>query len=487
MIRVAEFMPDRPLYQGGAGEALNVVPRSHSYSPLAALANFSTNALLTRAQGAASFRSAGNVVSFYAGDASKLYRLNTSNAWVDASAAIFRTGSDQQWNFCQFGQLAVAVNGADVPQKNTIGAVTNFSTLGGNPPVAKYAVPVRDFLFLGNLQSDPQAVQWSAINNPEAWVIGQSQADIQSMPDGGWVQGMVGGEFAIVFSEFAINRFTYAGSAVIFQRDQIATNIGASIPGSIAGFSDRAFFVHRTGFYTIVGGQLVQPIGAERVDNYFWTNLNTSFAHRVTSSIDPERALYVVSFPNTASADGTPNEWMIYNWVVDRWSHALPGNHEIIYSSLSSQQWSLEQIGAVYPRLDNVPYSLDSGVWSGIGRLLLGAFDANHYGAYANGGTLPATVDASEVNIVEGKRGLLGRVRPLVEGKAVNVTVGVGTRDRLDLAPRWLNAVSLEPNGSAIFRANSRYHRIRMSTDPGALWTHILGVDIEQMQGAGTR
>ena len=42
MIPVAEFLPDLPAYQGGAGEALNVIASSRSYRPFPALVAYST-------------------------------------------------------------------------------------------------------------------------------------------------------------------------------------------------------------------------------------------------------------------------------------------------------------------------------------------------------------------------------------------------------------------------------------------------------------
>ena len=78
-----EWLPDLPDHVNpGTTQALNVFPAANSYRPFQNIAVTSSNALTARCQGARSFKSDGGVVSIFAGDATKLYKL-TSNAFVD--------------------------------------------------------------------------------------------------------------------------------------------------------------------------------------------------------------------------------------------------------------------------------------------------------------------------------------------------------------------------------------------------------------------
>lgn len=485
MIDIAEWLPDQPIYKGGAGEALNVVPRARSYGPLPSFVSYS-DSLSARCQGAAAFR--GESIGRFAGDATKLYRIS-GTSWSDASAlgVTYATPPDGQWNFAQFGNLVVAVNGVDSPQKINGENDTRFSALAGSPPVAKYIAIVRDFVFLGNLAGAPQSVRWSALNNAESWEIQVDEADIQPIPDGGNVQGIVGGEIGIVFSEDAINLFTYVGGDFIFQRDKVTNEIGATISGSIAAFASQTFFLHRTGFYSFTSGGGLQQIGAERVNNYFWTNLNGSYQHRVTSAIDPENNLYAISFPNQQSSDGTPNEILFYNWITNKWSHAMPGSHELIHSSISSMQLSLEDIGAIYSDIDTLPYSLDSDFWKGVGNLYLGSFDATHKATFMNGPSLPATIDTTEIQFSNGQRSYVREARPMIEAINANITLAVGTRNKLDEQVLWSQQMQESLNGKINIRSNARYHRFRLRTQTGDQWTHILGIDDPIFEPVGGR
>lgn len=483
---ISEWIPDQPRFNGGSVEAINVIARARSYSPIASQAVYSGNALSARCQGAAAFRSTDNAIGHYAGDATKLYRLVNGTTWTDSSGSVYATGADQIWSFAQFGQLCIATNGVNAPQKITLGSGTSFSNLGGSPPVAKYAAIVRDFLFLGNLSTDAQTVHWSAINNAESWTIGTNQSDVQLIPDGGWIQGIVGGEFGLVFSELAVNRFTYVGGDLIFQRDQLTNGIGATIPGSIAGFSDRAFFVHRTGFYMVSGGQSIVPIGAERVNNYFWSTIDQDNIHRVTSCIDPENNVYIISFPNTTSG-GTPNQYLIYNYITNKWSYALPGNHEMIYQGLSARQYTLEDLDTPYPSLDGVPFSLDSAYWTGIGRLSTFSFNTSHYGTQASGPNLEATVDTHEFQPIDGRKCFLRSIRSMVQSGSADLLISIGTRNTIDEFIVFGSEASQESTGRIHLRHDARYFRVKLKVVAGASWTHILGVDEIKVTPSGYR
>ncbi|HEY9211814.1 MAG TPA: hypothetical protein VIQ29_03055 [Ancylobacter sp.] len=195
IIPFAEWRPDMPALGPWAREALNVVPAEESYRPLNDLSGVS-NPLAARAQGAAWFRGTAGATRMFAGDASKLYLLSGST-WNDVSrtsGGAYAPGGDNLWRFTQFGALAIAVNGVDAPQKFDLGVGTTWTALGGAPPVATFIATVRDFVVMGKIGSAPQRVQWSALDNTESWASSlTTQADLQELPDGGNVTGLIAG------------------------------------------------------------------------------------------------------------------------------------------------------------------------------------------------------------------------------------------------------------------------------------------------------
>lgn len=464
-----------------------MLPAANSYRPLPAFSPYST-ALAGRAQGAFATKRPDGGGANFAGDATKLYRLD-GTGWLDASrleGGPYGTGADGGWSFAQFGDLVIAANYVDACQKFPLtGGATRFAPLGGNPPNARFVATVRDFLVLGRIAGAPNRLRWSAIDDAESWAIDPAtQADQQELPDGGWIQGVVGGEFGTVFQERSIKRMTYVGAPVVFQFDEIGRNVGATIEGSIAAWENLCFFVHSTGFYSLLGAQSLEPIGDGRVDRWFWNDIDQSYLYRVSATVDQVNKLYVLSYPGAGNAGGTPNRLLIYNWAVGRWSRAEV-ELELLYTGLSQAGYTLDGLDAVSGSLDALGFSLDSPVWSGVGRLFLAGFDPAHRMGYFTGPAMAATVDTPELQLFAGRRALLRALRPVVDGG--QPTVRVGTRDRATDPVAWGPATAATPAGLCPVRASGRYHRARIALPAGAAWTHIQGIDELQARPEGRR
>jgi hypothetical protein len=489
MLPIGEWLPDLPeLRNPGALTAKNVIPAIGSYRPLPGFA-VQGNALLARAQGAVSARGIAGAIANIAGDASKLYKLSSSGAsWQDVSrlsGGAYATPTEGRWSFAQFGDLVVACNGIDAPQKFAIGGATNFTALGGSPPVSSFAATVRDFLVMARLAGANQRVQWSGINNAETWSPSQStQADFQDLPDGGDIMGVTGGENGLVFQERSIKRMTYVGAPLVFQFDEVARGTGTPAPGSIARHGDLAFYLADEGFFALRGAQELRPIGQFKVDRHFWNDVDQSYLHRITAAIDPISKLYVVSYPGAGNGGGTPNRLLIYNWSADRWSNAEV-TLEMLHQAATQAGYSLDDLDSVSASLDALPFSLDSRAWSGSGRLLLAGFDTTHRIGYFNGGNLAATVDTTEAQPIPNRRALLRGLRPIVDGGSI--TVRIASRDRADLPAVFGPPTALAPHGACPVRANGRYHRARIEIAANSAWTHVQGVDEVEVSPAGAR
>jgi hypothetical protein len=480
MIPFAEFAPDQPrLDSGASGHVLNVVPvTAQSYGPLPALAPVGA-ALNARCQGAASFRGPDGTILNVAGDATKLYRWDGAN-WNDKSriSGPYATAPEQGWSYTQFGSKVIAVNGIDQPQIIEIASPNPFTDLVG-PQKARFAATVRDFVMLGQLDTDQSAVQWSGLNDTATWQPGIDQSDIQSLPDGGRVTGLVGGQYAIIFQETAIRRGTYVGPDLIFQFDAISTERGCAASGSIASYQQLVFFLAADGFFLLSGGEAERPIGDQKVDSWFWANVNESYLHRISSAIDSSRKLYIVAFPSTNSSIGAPDTLLIYNWTVDRWSRAELGV-DILCRMMNKLGQTLDSLDTIYPNLDTMPLSLDSVLLSGSPLAKLGAFGFDKRMAFFEGGNLAAEIDSIEAQVTPGSRTFIGAIRPLVDGGTL--AVRVGTRERSNEPVAWSADVSQDAVGSCLLRSSARYHRARVKIDADGQWNHAQGIDIEAVE-----
>ncbi len=479
MIPVGPWAPDMPDFQNqGSTEALNVIPKAASYGPFPSFASISS-ALNARCQGAIFARKSDGSGVIFAGDATKLYRLSgvTFSDVSRTAGGAYATPADGGWSFVQFGALIYAFNGIDAPQQFNIDGDSSFSAMSGSPPTCAYATVVGDFVMTGQQPGARNRVQWGPINQNGGWTPSQvTQADSQDLPDGGWVQGLVGLEQAgIIFQEFCIRRCAYVGQPLIFQFGKIADSIGATIAGSIASHRDLIFFVDRSGFYMIAGGYQVTPIGEQRVNRYFWSDVDQGYLQRVSAAIDPVSGLYVISYPGAGNSGGNPNKSLVYAFNLDRWARGVPGDLDMVFSAATQTGFTLEQLDTVSASIDALPFSLDSAVGTGIARRLVGGFDTSHKLGFFNGPSLAATVDSMEANLAPGFLARVRSARPLVDGGSPSMALG--TRNRQFDTVSFGTAVAANAVGACPFNVAARYHRGRISLPAGQSWTHVMGID----------
>src|SRR5262249_24344625 len=148
IVPIGEWLPDLPAINNpGALEALNVIPASASYRPIASPLVSGNAASTSTIQGAISARGTDLSVRLFSGDGAKLYKFDGVN-WSDVSrlsGGAYTVPATAMWRFTQFGDLLIAVNGVDAPQKFVMSSGANFTALGGTPPLARYVATVRDF------------------------------------------------------------------------------------------------------------------------------------------------------------------------------------------------------------------------------------------------------------------------------------------------------------------------------------------------------
>lgn len=476
MLNFSEYAPDQPVFEGQSISVENVLAlTANSYGPVKAFTTQGT-ALTNRCQGAGSFRGPDGVIGNYAGDLGKLYKWN-GTTWVDISrlaGGAYATAAIDGWSFAQFGDYCVACNGLDATQYILISVSTNFAALAG-APVARFAATVRDFMVLGRL-AGLNKVRWSAINDVTAWTIGINQADEQSFPEGGRVMGLGGGRYMIVFLETSVQRGTYVGPDLIFQFESISQERGCAAEGSVASFEDTAFFLAGDGFFMIPPAQGMVPIGDQKVDRWFWNNVNQTYLYRITATIDPKAKLYLVAFPSTSSADGTPDTILAYNWTIGRWSR-ISQSLDFLAPMRTNLGYTLDSLDTLYPNLDTMPYSLDSALFMGSPLGKVAGFGTDKKVGFFEGANMAATIDTEEYQLSEGRRSLVRWTKPMIDGGTL--TVGLGTRNLPNEAVAFGSDIAVNGSGMAPQRCDARYHRARVKVAAAGTWTHAQGVDLE--------
>ena len=379
--------------------------------------------------------------------------------------------------FTQFGKNIIFTNNEQPLQSYILGESDAFRNLSDDAPIAKYITVVRDFVVVANVKDGSEQlqyrVQWSDLNDETTWTYADyKQTDFQDLPDGGQIVGIRGGEFGLVLLERAIYRMSYVGTPFIFQFDNISRGKGCISAGSIAQYQGVTFFLSDDGFY-MCDGQTVTPIGAEKVDRWFFGLVDESNLSNMSAAVDPITKTIIWNFTTN---NGTYAQ-LIYSFKVAKWTYA---DMQVDYvSDASSSAVTLEELDDISTSIDLLPLSLDSINYIG-GRFFLGATKSGMVYSFTGVNTTGELVTG---DLDLGGNSLVTLARPHIDGGSADVAVA--SRRLLSDAITYTNDVSADSENRVSLRSAGRYHRIRVRPT-GDDWKHAVSVDID-VTGQGVR
>jgi hypothetical protein len=211
MIPFGALSPDSSRYTLGATSvATNVLPVADGWAPMPTLSTFTT-ALSSAPKGLIMVRTSTGGYQAYAGETTKLDRLNTGatpNTWDDVTRTVggaYALPPGDIWSFNRYGSRLIACELTDQPQFIDVDAGGLFADLPGTPPKSRFTWTAGDFLVLGYNATFSNRVRWSAFNNSEEWTLQTRGAGLQDILSGNEVQGGIGSD----------------QGAIVFQRNQI--------------------------------------------------------------------------------------------------------------------------------------------------------------------------------------------------------------------------------------------------------------------------
>ena len=408
-------------------------------------------------------------------------RLTTTNFYGGTPL----TGTNTDFvTFTQFGQYVIASNGVDTPQYYLMGTSTNFQNLStiatsGTVPTFRVSGVVRDFLVTGNIENAKNRVQWSGLNDIATWEAGVKSSDTQDLPgSGGQVVAITSGEVGYVIRHNHIIRMDFVGGNVIFRFSVISPNRGAVYGQTVCQDNRQIFFYASDGFFQINGDQVL-PIGAEKVNRFFDSDLNKAYTDRITAAVDPFNTLALWLYPskNNPNTTGICDRILIYNYVTQKWSVANVKASQIFKQFMVIT--TVELMDIISENLDDINISLDSAYWTS-GQLYLGAVDENYKAAIFSGKNLEAEIETKETEIFPGARANIIGVRQIVDASS---NVIVKTRDKLADSVNSSSSSTMNTTGIAPVRQSGRYFRANVKIPADSIWTNAQGIDLVASQG----
>jgi len=466
-ITFTEWLPDQPPVAGALVEAKNVIPQQIGYGPLPTVSEISNDAG-ENLNGVFSGRF-GETTKVFASSNTKLYEYSSSTLDLSniSQAGNYSAGESGRWSTAQFGKVVLAANGEEIVQAYTIGTSSNFADLASAAPTAHFVSVVRDFVVCGRTNEEPNKVLWSDINDETDWSSGPtSQSDFQIIPDGGNIQGISGGEFALIFLQKGISRMTYAGAPLYFQFDTISRGLGCLESKSIAQYGNLSFFLSDDGFY-LCDGTKVQPIGAEKIDRFFFNDAELALLNNMSVAVDPVRRCVFWLYTNNSSVQSI----LIYNWQIQKWSRGETTADFI--ASVETEGITLESLDNYSTSLDDLGISLDDRFWVANNTLLAGVEDQK---IVAFSGT-NANSEIITGDLV-GQNSIITLAKPQINGGTANVSIA--SRARLDGDVTFGSVASADEENRCAVRSHGRYHRVKVL--PSGSYTSAVGVELDIKQ-----
>ena len=474
MIPYPPFEPDKSPFNGAATDNLkNCIPAADGWKGMPSLSEISAS-LGAECRGAGFVRASNGTFTLIAGTASALFKLNTTDyTWTDISGASapYTVAQNDLWVFTQFGNSLIAHQLGDVPQVYDIEGGGNFADLGGSPPTAKYSWVAGDFLVFGYLFGEPDYIQWSGLNNSEYWVNGQRGADKQQLPSGGEVVGGVGDERgAIIMQRDSMRYMQFApGTGYTFTISPANEKRGSIAPYSIVQIGPGQFaYLSEDGFFMNVSGI---PIGAQRVDGWFFETIDQSYLADVKGVADPFEKIIWWQFQKSDGA-----KYLLgYAWQLDRWCYSDQDVSQMVALATPALTW--DGLDVLYASIDEVTEPFDSRLFSG-GRPTFAAFTTGNKLAYFTGANKAATLETAEIELVPGSRAWVSGGRVITD--ATGFTTLVATAPYHGGTFTYKTAVSPSSrSGHLPLRAAGRLFKFETNIPAGAEWSIISAIEPE--------
>lgn len=477
-IMFGSFQPDvESIDTQSSSYVHNVIPTASGYGPFRDLVEIGA-ALGARCVGAIGVIDDDNTSHVFAGTATKLYKLNsTTRAWADVTRTIggdYSVTDRDFWSFALFGQNVVAVVNGNAPQVYTLGSSSAFAALGGAPPQARNVAVVGDFLVMIGLTSNPNRIQWSALNDITGWTPGTNSSDFQDFPDGGFTVAVSSGEFGLVFQESAIRRMIFNPvSDAIFDFSRISETRGLFMPHSLVKIHSATFFYSSDGFYRTDGTGSLTPIGENRVDTTIAADMDVSNPRFMVGVADPGSTRILWAYKSIGSGNvNVLDKVLIYDWQRNLWSQASINLEYLCTTSpLGVTLESLDAVG----NLDALPFSLD--LYQTTPNFQVTGFDATHVPGYFTGDPLEATLDLPEATLGAGARMGVRGIAPLSDAETAYIKCG--KREHLNGAVSYSMETAINFRGYAPQRTSGRFLTARLRIPAGTQWTWVRGLDVD--------
>lgn len=487
MIQFGPLAPDAgELEPGVCLVADGVLPQRVGYSPAPALNVSGTAAALPNdPRGAVSVVKNDGTWEVYGFTADEVYRLGSDYSWTALTATLNVTAGDDV-SAMHFGNFLLMTNTTDGLESYNIETPAGFSAIAnaGDP---RFIFTCANMVFgLDCLDDqgdrDNRLIRNSDFNDFTNWTT--RAADYQPLADGGAL--LFGADLkdgaALVLQERAVRliQFGSAGGGATYSLRTVSSELGSVGQRSCVSYDGAIYWLATDGFrqFTLGGG--IKTIGAGKIDEWFFNNVDQGALSLVQGQVDPFTKMIWWRFKaQGASSDVIFDRMLGYSWQWDRW---VTNSVQTTYlANLATPGVTLDSMDS-YGVLDSIDIPLDSRAFQG-GQPLFGALDADAKFGTFSGGNQAAILTSSTTNSPIST--LIGWGTPVDD--ASTGTLELGVKDEPADSITWKTGAAKVSSGRVPLRGRGKNIAFRRQVPASATWTYARGVDHVEGAGGGPR
>jgi hypothetical protein len=417
----------------------------------------------------------------YFATASTIEQMDSSFQFSSIATGLNITAGDDM-SFCHFGSFLLNSNTTDGFKAYNVETPAGNNAVSGAPS-ARSIFSANNVVVALDCDGNNRRMQTSGVGDHTAW--DSKGADGKTFEDGG---ALVGGAdlqngAAVLFQDDSVRLMQFGGApgGALYRISKIADGLGAVNARSIVPFNGRVFFLSSRGFYDYVLGGQPRPIGSEKINRWFLSQISTEDLRKVQGWIDPENNVVGWRFRrNGVSSQSVYEDCICFDWEIGEWFTL-----DVATATISRIATAGYTVDGPYADVlvDDNETPVDDRLYQG-GQPVLAALDDDLKFATFSGTPLAATLETSELTNLKHQR--VTGVNAIVDTTAAQIQLGV--KQRFQDAFSYGSAVTMDADGFAPVDEAGKAYSIRMTIPAGTLWTNATGFDgIEGSGGSAPR
>lgn len=410
--------------------------------------------------------------------ATTIEQLQADFTWSSIETGRTVTSGDDVC-FVHFGSFLLNTDKTDGVKAYNVETPAGNNAVSG-APLARFGFSCNNVVFWLDCDGNPLKMVSSGIGDHTTYTTLGANSKI--FEDGGSLQCGVdlknGNGLVFQSSAMRLIQFGNAASPALYSITKAADGRGSVGERSVAAFDGMVFFLDQDGFwkFDLSGGNT--PIGAEKVNRWFLSNINASNLPLVQAAVDPKRKVVMWRFPSLNSTSTVIFDRIIgYHWQLDEWFTATVNTTAL--ARIATPGYVLDSMDP-FGVLDSITTLLDDRFWQG-GAPLLSAIDSNFKFATFSGPPMAATLQSYTTN--NPFNSLENEITPISDNS--NSMISLGVQRKLDDNITWKDPRGRTRSGKVKLRGSGMNISFQETHSAGDDWTFANGVDSPMLQQVG--